>query len=83
MGIRQDLEQHRGRCDGQVVGIGVNTFDHERLRIAELDALPVLAWDEVEPGRVRLLCDQCCVLFKDVDGADDLAEHWRDRPATA
>lgn len=83
VGTREQVADHGCRCAGQVVGIALHPSDHERLQIVELDALPVLAWEDVTPGNARLLCDGCGVLTRDVEFVEDLLEHWRDRPAVS
>jgi hypothetical protein len=75
-GVHAALEDHNRDCGDRIVGIALHPDDHERLSIVELWGLPVLAWDLVEPGRLRLLCDATGTLIPPVDTYEDLIERW-------
>jgi hypothetical protein len=75
-GIRTSLDQHDTECCKRVSGIVLSEFDHERLRIAELWAIPVLASDSVPDGRVRVLCERFGILMPSFETFEDVEAHW-------
>lgn len=80
-GIREALHHHASNCGDHVVGIALHPSDHDDLSIAELWGLPVLAWDEVPAGDLRLLCDASGVLIPELHTFEELLEHWTYRSA--
>lgn len=75
------LDEHEADCSGHVVGFALDPSDHDRVGMAELWSLPVLAWNDVGAGDCRLICDRYGVLVPQVESLDDLLDIWRDRPA--
>lgn len=58
------------------MAIALSEADFESLEIAEIWGLPVLAWSEVEPGRVKLLCQRESRLVPPHETVEDLIEAW-------
>jgi hypothetical protein len=81
LGLEQAFESHAEGCGDRVVAIALHPSDHESLWIVEIWGLPVLAWDDVAPGQLKLLCDAAGVLVPEVHSVDDLLEQWAYFPA--
>jgi hypothetical protein len=75
-GVRQALSSHARDCGDRVLGIALHTDDHRELCIAELWGLPVLAWDDMPEGTVRVLCESAGVLIPDVETFKELLDRW-------
>jgi hypothetical protein len=75
-GIRDAITEHDAECEDVVRGIALSSQDHAELGLAELWGIPVLAWDDVEAGKFRLLCERHGVLIPRVDTVDELLERW-------
>ena len=80
LGLEQAFESHAQRCGDRVVAIALHPSDHESLWIVEIWGVPVLAWDEVNRGQLRLLCDAEGVLIQEVHTVDDLLDQWTYHP---
>jgi hypothetical protein len=78
-GLRGCFDDHASRCDHRVVAIALSDSDWEELQIAEIWGLPVLAWEDVQPGRVQLLCEANCMLIPPYDNLADLQDVWNYR----
>jgi hypothetical protein len=76
-GIRGVLDDHARDCGDRVVGVSLHPADHAELSIAEVWGLPVLAWEDVPQGKIRLLCDAQVVLIPRIDTCQDLLDRWR------
>jgi hypothetical protein len=70
------LDDHREKCGDRVLGIALNPVDHDELLVAEVWGVPVLAWDNVEAGGFRFLCEAMGALIPQIDTFEDLLEHW-------
>jgi hypothetical protein len=75
-GVRQALSAHARDCGDRVLGIALHPNDHEELCIAELWGLPVLGWDDMPEGKVRVLCERAGVLIPDVETFEELLDRW-------
>lgn len=75
-GIRDALDDHARGCCEWVSGIALHPNDFQRLRMAEVWGLSVLAWDHVVSGRLRILCDGHGVLTPEYENVEDVLEHW-------
>lgn len=85
-GLRDAFEAHARDCGDRVLGVALHPGDHDDLSIVELWGLPVLAWEEVDVGRVMLLCESTGVLIPPIDTGQDLIDRWRyqlERPLPA
>lgn len=82
-GVRQALDRHERECGDRVSAVALHPDDHAHLSIAELWGIPVLAWDAVNPGNLRLLCDANGILILQVQTVDELLEHWAYRCGAA
>lgn len=74
---RAALDEHARGCGDRVVGVALHPVVHAELSIVELWGLPVLAWEEVTPGQLRLLCDAQGVLVPPVDTCQELLDRWQ------
>jgi hypothetical protein len=74
---RTALEEHARDCGDRVVGVALDPGTHAELLIVEFWGLPVLAWKEVTPGKLWLLCDAQCVLIPPVDTWEELLDRWQ------
>jgi hypothetical protein len=74
---RAALDEHSRDCGDRVVGVALHPVAHGELAIVELWGLPVLAWEEVSPGKLRLLCDAQGVLIPPVDTCEELLDRWQ------
>ncbi|MFI4984666.1 MAG: hypothetical protein ACHQAV_01605 [Solirubrobacterales bacterium] len=78
-GLTESFANHAETCGDWVTAIAFSEADFESLKIAEIWGLPVLAWDEVDPGRVKLLCQRESRLVPPHDTVEDLIESWEYR----
>lgn len=78
-GLRPCFDDHADRCGDRVVAVALSEQDFDELEVAELWGLPVLAWEEVSPGRVKLLCEANGTLIPEVDTVEDLQDIWNYR----
>lgn len=69
------LAWHAESCGDRVVGIAISDQDFDELEIAEIWGAPVLASDEVDHGRLELLCEANCRLIPPHDTVEDILEH--------
>ena len=84
-GVRDALDAHARECGDRVLGVALHPDDHDELSIAEMWGLPVLAWEEVPEGTLRLLCEARGVLIPQVDTCQELLDRWNyhlERPAS-
>lgn len=84
MGLRADMAEHDRDCGDRVTAIALSPADHEALCIAEIWGLPVLAWNEMQEGRYRLLCEATGMLIPNVNTVEELLDRWAyalERPA--
>lgn len=85
-GARDALETHALECGDRALGLALHPDDHDELSIAEMWGLPVLAWEEVPQGTLRLLCGARGVLISQVDTCQELLDRWNyhlERPASS
>ena len=85
-GVRDALAAHARDCGDRVLGVALHPEDHGELSIAEMWGLPVLAWDDVPPGTLRLMGEAKCVLIPEVDTCQELLDRWSyhlERPASS
>ncbi len=61
------------------MAIALCEADFENLELVEIWGLPVLAWEEVSAGRVKLLCQRESRLVPPHDTLEDLIESWEYR----
>lgn len=76
MGAREAFDAHARDCGDRVVGVALHPDDHDTLSIAELWGLPVLAYDDVPAGTLRLLCEAEGVLIPQVYTFEEVLERW-------
>ena len=62
-----------------MAAVAVSNVDFDELMIVDIWGLPVLAWDKVEPGKVRLLCEAVGTVVAPHDTVDDLEDIWHYR----
>jgi len=74
---RDALDTHARDCGDRVLGVALHPEDHAELLIVELWGLPVLAWQEVTKGKLRLLCEAHEVLIPPVDTCEELLDRWQ------
>jgi hypothetical protein len=75
-GVRDALDTHSRECGDRVLGVALHPEDHGELSVAEMWGLPVLAWEEVPQGTLRLLCEARGVLIPQVDTCQELLDRW-------
>ena len=75
-GLTTSFALHAETCGDWVTAIALSETDFETLEIAEIWGLPVLAWSEVGPGRVKLLCQRESRLVPPHETVEDLIEAW-------
>lgn len=75
-GIGAALHEHKDQCDDAVRGVALSPQDHARLNLAEVWGIPVLEWEDVAEGQLRLLCDRQGVLIPRVETVNELLERW-------
>jgi hypothetical protein len=78
-GLAANFAHHAESCGDWVMAIALSEADFEKLEIAEIWGLPVLAWSEVELGRVKLLCQRESRLVPPHETVEDLIEAWEYR----
>ncbi|HEV7808404.1 MAG TPA: hypothetical protein VGO80_21535 [Solirubrobacteraceae bacterium] len=78
-GLRECFDYHAASCGDRVLAIAISDEDWDELQVAEIWGLPVLAWDEVEKGRLQLLCEANGRLIPPHDTLEDLLNHWNYR----
>ena len=78
-GLEDSFAHHAESCRDRVVGIALSDRDWDELGIAEIWGLPVLAWDELDVGRVKLLCEANGSLIPPHDTVEDLQDIWKHR----
>ena len=76
LGADEAFEAHAQDCGDRVVAIALSPADHDHLLIAEMWGLPVLAWDDVPDGTLRLLCEAEGVLIPQVHTFEDVLDRW-------
>lgn len=64
-----------------MLAVALNPVDHEALSIVELWGIPVLAWDAVDQGRLRLVCESDSVLIPPFDTVQDIEDSVRRQAA--
>jgi hypothetical protein len=85
-GVRDALAAHARECGDRVLGVALHPEDHGELSVAEMWGLPVLAWEDVPQGSLRLLCEARGVLIPRVDTCQELLDRWNyhlERPASS
>lgn len=75
------LDQHACDCGDRVLAFALNPADHEALAIVELWGIPVLGWDVVDQGRLKLVCESDSVLIPPYDTVEDIEDSLRRQPA--
>lgn len=78
----QVLEKHARECPDRVLAFALHPADHEALAVVELWGIPVLGWDQVDKGRLRLLCEADGVLIPPFETVADIEESVRRQPTT-
>lgn len=73
---REVLDVHREQCGDRVLAFVLNPEDHDALAIAELWGIPVLQGEQVEAGKLHLLCESVSVLIPPFETVDDLVDRW-------
>jgi hypothetical protein len=74
---REVLDLHAGDCGGRVLALLLHPEDQDALAIVELWGIPVLGGDDVEKGRMALLCESAgVVLIPPFDSVEDLLDRW-------
>jgi hypothetical protein len=76
LGLQATFDDHAATCGDRVLAIALSDVDWDELGVAEIWGLPVLAWDDIEPGRVKLLCEAEGRLIPPIDTVEDLRELW-------
>lgn len=79
--LRDVLEMHARDCGDRAVGVVLHPDDHERLRVAEVWGVPVLASDGVACGRLEVLCDARGVLVPEFHTFEDVVQQWKYHPS--
>jgi hypothetical protein len=85
-GVSDALDAHARDCGDRVLGVALHPEDHGELSIAEMWGLPVLAWEDVPQGTLRLLCEARDVLIPQVDTCQELLDRWNyhlERPVSS
>jgi hypothetical protein len=77
--LAASFAHHAETCGDWVMAIALGDADFEDLELVEVWGLPVLAWDEVGAGRVKLLCQRESRLVPPHDTLEDLIESWEYR----
>ena len=75
------LDQHARDCGDRVLAFALNPVDHDALAIVELWGIPVLGWEVVDQGRIRLVCEADSVLIPPFDTVGDIEDSLRRQPA--
>jgi hypothetical protein len=81
--LRGDFDRHAQSCGDEPLAVALNPTDFDELGMAELWGLPVLAWDKVAPGRLKVLCQAEGYLVPQIDSVEDLQELWELHPPKA
>ncbi len=76
LGLQASFDNHTATCGDRVLAIALSGIDWDELGVAEIWGLPVLAWEDIEPGRVKLLCEKEGHLIPQIDTVDDLTDIW-------
>jgi hypothetical protein len=74
--VESNFRDHERDCGDHVVGIALHPQDWEELCVAEIWGLPVLACDDIEAGRLELLCESNGTLIPQVDTFEELRDRW-------
>lgn len=61
------------------MAIAISEQDFDSLELVEIWGLPVLAWTDLDSGRVKLLCQRESRLLPPHDTVEDLIEAWEYR----
>jgi hypothetical protein len=77
-----ELDGHAEGCDDRVVGIVISNEDFDELEVAYIWGVPVLASDEIERGRLELLCEAHGTLIPPHDTVQDILDHCQYRLET-
>jgi hypothetical protein len=72
----------RDRGD-RALAFALSHEDHDAMAIVELWGLPVLGWEAVAPGTLKLLCAAEGVLIPPFDTVEDLVDRWEHHLTTA
>jgi hypothetical protein len=78
-GLTTSLARHAETCGDWIMAIALGETDFEELELVEVWGLPVLAWEEVGAGRVKLLCQRESRLVPPHETVEDLIEAWECR----
>jgi hypothetical protein len=78
-GLHDSFVDHETRCGDWVSAVAISNADFDELMIVDIWGLPVLAWDEVDLGKVRLLCEAVGTVVPPHDTVDDLQDIWHSR----
>jgi hypothetical protein len=73
---REILEAHQEECGDYVLGFAVHPEYLDALGVVELWGLRVFAWDELEAGRIKVLCESDGVLIPEMQTAQELLDSW-------
>ena len=74
------LDHHGRDCGDRVLAFALNPSDHEALAIVEASGIPVLGWDAVDEGRLKLVCESNSVLIPQYDTVEDIEDSLRRQP---
>jgi hypothetical protein len=75
-GLGATFESHVETCGDRVLAIVLSEDDWTALSIVEIWGLPVLRSGDIEPGRVKLLCESKDRLIPPHETVEDLQEIW-------
>jgi hypothetical protein len=75
-GLRASFDHHMSTCGDRVLAIALSHADWLELGAAEIWGVPVLSSEEIDPGRVVLLCEAECYLIPPHETVEDLQDIW-------
>lgn len=55
--IQNAIDAHAKICAAQVIEIRMNPFEVERLDFDDFNGIPIVADEEMQTGRVRIICE--------------------------
>jgi len=82
-GVKAALDDHASKCGDRVQAIALNETDLDELRLVEISGIRIWAWEDVEPGRFKLLCEDRGILVPEFDTFEQLQDHWTFGPQPA
>lgn len=76
-GLRENLAQHDRDCDDWVSLIALHPDDLDDLKVVEMWGIPVVGWDDVPLGNVRILCEGKGFAVPEYSTFEELQETWK------